>query len=159
MSTPDTPIKPRDRLQDFISSHLPLVGAMQASINYYDGKVFRLQAPLAVNHNDKGTAFGGSLYNLCITNAIGLGFLKAYEQGLDPNWVVAKAEIEYKAPANSETLVAHCQSPTDEQWQSFFDDYHSKGRARITLCSTVYEDEVIACHFTGQFALIGASQL
>ena len=108
-----------NRLEQFIDNHLPLIKAMGASIKSYDGKMFYLQAPLSKNHNDKYTAFGGSLYNLCITNAIGLGFLKAYEQGLDPNWVVAKAEISYLAPAKEETLTACCISPTENQWQDF----------------------------------------
>ena len=152
-------MQPTQRLQQFIAEHLPLVTAMQAEINFYDGQQFYLQAPLGLNHNDKYTAFGGSLYNLCITNAIGLGFIKAYEKGLDPNWVVAKAEIEYKAPAKSECLIAKCISPSEELWQQFFKDYNEKGRARIEITSTVYEGNIIACQFTGKFALIGASPL
>lgn len=152
-------IKPSTRLEQFIALHLPLVKAMSASINFYDGKDFRLQAPLQLNHNDKGTAFGGSLYNLCITNAIGLGFLKSYEKGLAPNLVVAKAEIEYLRPATDQTLIAHCKSPSEKQWAEFFDKFQHRGKAKIDLESTVYQDGKIACLFKGQFAIIGACDL
>ncbi len=159
MTTNKKMIASSARLEAFIGTHLPLVNAMQASINMYDGVDFRLQAPLRLNHNDKGTAFGGSLYNLCITNAIGLGFLKAYEQGLDPNLVVAKAEIEYKSPATDEILIAHCKSPSEKQWAIFFDEFQQRGKAKIELESTVYQNDKIACHFKGLFAIIGASDL
>ena len=147
------------KLEDFIASHLPLVSAMQASIHSYDGRDFCLQAPLALNHNDKGTAFGGSLYNLCITNAIGLGFLKSYEQGLAPNLVVAKAEIEYRAPVTDEILIAHCKSPSDEDWTAFFEEFKTRGKAKISLSSSVYQGDTIACQFNGLFAIIGAEDL
>ena len=93
-----------DRLDKFISNHLPLVVSMGARIHHYDGADFVVSAPLALNHNDKGTGFGGSLYCLCVTNAIGLLFLRCFEEGLNPDLVVSKAEISYLRPVASATI-------------------------------------------------------
>lgn len=143
------------RLERFLENHLPVMVSMGASVKHYDGQRFELQAPLALNHNDKGTGFGGSLYNICVMNAIGLGFLKAFERGLDPDLVVGKAEIEYKAPVNADPIVGIALSPDDEAWETFFQRYVETGKASITLESRIYEGDTEAVYFRGRFALIG----
>ena len=47
-------------LEQYLQQHLPLTVAMQVQAQAYDGQSLQLFAPLAVNHNDKGTAFAGS---------------------------------------------------------------------------------------------------
>ena len=143
------------RLERFVKRHLPLMVSMGAHIHSYDGKTFRLCAPLSLNYNDKGTGFGGSLYNLCVMNAIGLGFLKAFERGLAPDLVVGKAEIEYKAPVTTDPLVATSESPAEADWDQFFAEYATTGKAAITLESRIFAGEKEAVYFRGRFAIIG----
>ncbi len=149
------------RLEQFIATHLPLVNSMGLEIEHYDEycdeeNSFVVSAPLNKNHNDKLTAFGGSLYNLCITNAIGLCFLKCYEQGiLEPDLVVAKAEIEYLKPVSTEKIVAMCESPKPEKWQHFFEKYQYEKKAVISLHSEIIVDGEICVRFSGRFAIIG----
>lgn len=147
------------RLETFIAKHLPLISAMSLSIETYNDTVFEVSAPLAKNHNDKLTAFGGSLYNLCITNAIGLCFLKCYQQQiLEPDLVVSKADIRYLKPVASPKLLACCEIPAAQQWQQFFADYQQAGKASINLSSKVMVDGAIAAEFNGRFAIIGQDQ-
>lgn len=145
------------RLARFIQRHLPLVCEMGLEIVDYNGEQLVVQAPLAKNHNDKGTAFGGSLYNLCISNAIGLLFIKCFEQGLNPDLVVAKAEIEYLLPVTHDPIVSQSLSPSDELWQAFFSRYNERGKASIELQAIVASGTQNAVIFTGRFALIGES--
>ena len=144
-----------ERLNRFIADNLPLMVSMGAEIEFYDGQTFQLKAPLALNHNDKGTGFGGSLYCVCVLNAIGLVFLKCFEQGMNPDLVVGKAEIEYKKPVTSAEIIGHCESPAQDHWQRFFDDYAEKGKAGISLESRIFQNGEEAVYFRGRFALIG----
>jgi thioesterase domain-containing protein len=43
---------------------MPPVQALGLRVGHYDGIALQLQAPLAANINDKGSAFGGSLASL-----------------------------------------------------------------------------------------------
>ncbi len=144
-----------ERLNQFIADHLPLMVNMGAEIEHYDGEKFLLKAPLALNHNDKNTGFGGSLYCICVLNAIGLVFLKCFEKGMNPDLVVGKAEIEYKKPVTSESIIGHCDSPSQEHWDAFFDKFAEKGKAGISLESRIFENDEEAVYFSGRFALIG----
>ncbi len=147
------------RLSTFIQHHLPLIQAMELSIQHYDEAVFQVSAPLAKNHNDKLTAFGGSLYNLCITNAIGLCFLKCYENDiLEPDLVVAKANIHYLKPVKTETITARCNIPSCDNWQKFFTTYAEEGKAAISLTSRVIIDGDTCVEFSARFAIIGENQ-
>ena len=144
-----------ERLNQFIADHLPLMVNMGAEIESYDGEKFLLKAPLELNHNDKGTGFGGRLYCICVLNAIGLVFLKCFEKGMNPDLVVGKAEIEYKRPVKSASIVGHCDSPDQEHWDSFFEKFEEKGKAGISQESRIFENGEEAVLFSGRFALIG----
>lgn len=149
-------LPPTQRLTQFIAQHLPLVNSMGLSIDHYDPQGFQVTAPLSLNHNDKLTAFGGSLYNLCITNAIGLCFIKCYEQGiLEPDLVVTKAEINYLKPVSTVQISAYCASPDTSSWQAFFKHYQEKGKAGISLTSQVVIDDMVCVIFSARFAIIG----
>lgn len=154
-----TPNNACQRLNAFIENHLPLISAMGLSIHHYDTDIFQVTAPLSKNHNDKLTAFGGSLYNLCITNAIGLCFLKCYEQDiLEPDLVVAKADISYSRPVKTDPIMATCKIPNADNWSAFFEKYKAEGKAAISLCSQVIIDEQVCVEFNGRFAIIGENQ-
>ena len=53
-----------DEMKAFLYQHIPLAVAMQVNIDAYDGQHLVISAPLAVNNNDKGTAFAGSISSL-----------------------------------------------------------------------------------------------
>ncbi|NRA41635.1 MAG: YiiD C-terminal domain-containing protein [Pseudomonadales bacterium] len=143
------------RLQRFIENHLPLVKAMGAEITDYSDKAFSLSAPLALNHNDKMTGFGGSLYCLCVTNAIGLMFIKCFEQGLNPDLVVSHAEIDYQRPVADALITATASSPDTADWQQFFTRFDERGKAGMSLSSHIYSAGQLAVSFNGRFAIVG----
>ena len=146
-----------ERLNRFIQKHLPLVVCMGLKIDNYDGQQLIVSAPLSLNRNDKKTAFGGSIFNLCVTNTIGLAFIKCFEVGLNPNIVVAKADIEYLLPITSESIKSICISPQANAWQNFFKRFEEQGKASITLQSVVAEHGQPAAIFNGRFAIVGES--
>lgn len=145
------------RLERFIDKHLPQLTAMGVAIDSYDGTTLQLTAPLQLNHNDKMTGFGGSIYTLCLSNAIGLLFIKCFEAELNPNLVVKKAEIQYLQPAAADPLLSTCAAPSDSNWQDFFDYYREHGKSSITLQASLITPAGTAALFTGRFTIIGES--
>jgi hypothetical protein len=45
---------------------IPLLNAMQLSFNRFEDLELTMEAPLAPNINNKGTAFGGSIASICL---------------------------------------------------------------------------------------------
>jgi thioesterase domain-containing protein len=142
-----------DKLKEFFKSHLPLTQFMEMEVESYDGKRLILKAPLDPNINDKKTAFGGSLYNISVMACWGMAYLKTLEANIQCNQVVTKASIEYKAPVHG-TLRATCIAPGDEVVNAFINNFNEKGRARITLNSTIECSGKTAVEFEGTYAIL-----
>lgn len=141
-------------LQDFLLLNVPLARAARISVESYDGQSLILSAPLDENINDKGTAFGGSLYNLCVSAAWGMSSLKAKELGCHGELVVAKAEIEYLRPLR-ETLKAHAEAPSEDVLQHFQESYmrHGKGKFEVNVLIKDSQNQDCA-KFVGKYALL-----
>lgn len=143
-----------ESLESFLRAEVPLARAAQICVEAYDGTTLRARAPLGPNINDKGTAFGGSLYNLCVTAGWGMTSLKCGEHGLQGDIVVAKAEIEYLNPLN-EDLIAIVNSPNAEELSLFLANFRRRGKAAMTHQVTISSSDGIPCvRFKGKYAIV-----
>jgi len=143
-----------EALEVFLIKHLPLARAAEVSVDAYMGDQLIVSAPLEQNINDKKTAFGGSLYNLCVIAAWGMTHLKAKELGLEGDIVVAKGEIDYLRPLRSR-LIAKAESPLEAQLVHAKESYDRKGRAIFVIHVTVCDEQQQACvEFTGKYAVL-----
>ena len=150
------------RLDQFFQVHLPLGRAMGLEVNHYDGDSLTLSAPLDLNNNDKGTAFGGSLYCAAVMAGWGYFYLRCLQYKLNegaPNIVISKSEIEYLAPVDASTIIATCSDNDPSIWDGFLTRYQERGKAKVELTSVINANingvEQAAVKFTGTFALIG----
>lgn len=143
-----------DKLTDFVHQYLPTAVHMQIEVKDYDAQQLTLQAPLAPSINDKGTAFGGSIYVVAVMACWGMVYLRCVEQGLEPDIVVAKADIEYLKPVNGD-IVAQSQPAAEADWRVFFEQFAERGRAKIELCSEVVINGEVAARFHGLYAILG----
>ena len=66
--------------EEFFYDKIPITRAMGVRVTKYDGGQLRLAAPIALNHNHLGTAFGGSLSALATLAAYGLIWLEIGRQ-------------------------------------------------------------------------------
>jgi thioesterase domain-containing protein len=142
-------------LTEFVQTHLPIAQEMGITVEHYDGNSLTLVAPLDPNINDKGTAFGGSIYCVAVFTCWGMVYLKAREYGLQaPNVVVAKGEIDYLKPVNG-VIRATCSLVDDSVFDEFWLHYQQRGKAKVDLTSQVQDDngERLA-HFSGKYAII-----
>lgn len=143
-----------EELQAFLSTHLPLARAAGVSIDGYDGETLVASAPLENNINDKLTAFGGSLYNLCVIAAWSITHLKAKELGLTGDIVVAKGEINYLRPLR-EKLVAKAFSPDKESLDKACRYYEARGKAVFVVNAEIRDSSNEVCvNFTAKYAVV-----
>ena len=142
-------------LQSVLHGDIPLTREMGLEVLDWQGQALRLQLPLAANVNHKSTMFGGSLY--CAAVLVGWGWLhmRLRELGIDDGHIVIQeGQINYPLPVTG-AAVARCAAPDEKAWERFLTMYQRRGRARLTLQTTVCNvgrDEP-AVIFSGQYVL------
>ncbi len=141
------------QLSQFFKTHLPITQFMEMDVESYDGQTLILHAPLPPNINDKQTAFGGSLYNASVMACWGMLYLKTLEAGIKCNQVVTKGTIEYKAPVQGD-IRAICQAPGPDELEKMLKTFKLKGRARLTLTSSIECSGKKAVEFEGSYAIL-----
>lgn len=142
---------------DALSAHfagMPPVAAMQPAIaDWRDGHL-RLSAPLAVNVNDKGCAFGGSLVSLMTITAWGLIFLELAQAGIDADIFVADSRVRYLKPV-FEDLVVEAGFDDPVERAALADTMRKQGRASIRLKSeSLLSAGGVAASFVGRYVAI-----
>ena len=133
-----------ETLRDY-TRKLPPLAAIQAQVAAYDGHRLRLTAPLAVNVNDKGSAFGGSMTSLMTYAGWGLVTLQLQQAGLRTDVFVADSTVRYLKPLYAELRAEAVLAP-EQSWELFLATLAQRGRARIHLQARMIgtEGEVMA---------------
>ena len=124
---------------------LPPLAAIQARVCGYDGRCLRLEAPLAANVNDKGSAFGGSMTSLMTYAGWGLVTLHLHQAGVRADVFVADSSLRYLKPLYAD-LRAEATLAPGQSWDTFLATLAQRGRARIHLQArmTLPEGDVMA---------------
>ena len=115
---------------------MPPVRAMDIGIAAREGDTLTLRAPLAVNVNDKGCAFGGSLVSLMTLAGWGLVTLRCRHLGIDADVYVADSEVRYLAPLYGD-LEARAALADGTGWGPFDEALRTRGRGRVRIAATV----------------------
>jgi thioesterase domain-containing protein len=85
---------------------IPLLTAMELSLTGYDDLVLTMEAPLAPNINNKGTAFGGSLASIGLFGGWAVATLAFMDHGIaNTEIVVFKNEVTFERPARGHLVV------------------------------------------------------
>ncbi|OII58379.1 thioesterase [Pseudomonas putida] len=142
-------------LQTVLHGDIPLTREMGLEVLDWQQHTLRLQLPLAANVNHKSTMFGGSLY--CAAVLVGWGWLhlRLRESGIDDGHIVIQeGQISYPLPVTG-AAVARCEPPDEKTWERFLTMYQRRGRARLTLETTVSNagSDEPAVTFSGQYVL------
>lgn len=142
-----------DKLQKKLHSEIPLTKVMGIQIDDYNDKELITTAPLDININDKGTAFGGSLSTMTIISSWSMCWLISQELGYDSkNIVVIKNENSYRRPV-TRNLICHTQKPTAEQIQKVKSKLEEKGSASIKITSSIIEGSEVCVEFVGTYVI------
>lgn len=140
-------------LEKKLHTQIPLTRLMGLQIQKYTDEVLISSAPLEVNINDKGTAFGGSLSTVTIISSWSMCWLIAHELGFEENSIVIiKNETEYRAPVTQD-IVCHTQKPSKEEIQIVKEKLLSKKSASLKISSSILENQKTCLAFEGVYVI------
>jgi thioesterase domain-containing protein len=123
-------------LEAFLQERIPLTRALGCQVIAADRGGVHLRAPLEPNINMHGTAFAGSLASLSLLSGWIWVVVALRDCGEQAAVVVRRCEVDYLAPVDGE-LEVHCEPPVPAEWQIFSNSFRERGRARLSLASTV----------------------
>jgi len=93
---------------------IPLLTAMHLSFVSYDDLTLTMEAPLAPNINNKGTAFGGSIASICLFGGWAVATLAFLDNDIgNTEIVVYKNEMTFERPARGHLTVNAYLKPGD----------------------------------------------
>ncbi|MFI4867062.1 MAG: YiiD C-terminal domain-containing protein [Steroidobacteraceae bacterium] len=141
-------------LEQYLHQQIPLSRAMQVSAVDVTEESVQLSAPLAPNLNHRATVFGGSASALAILAAWSLLHVRLRASFPSVSIVIQRQSMSYSRPIHG-TFVARAALVQPGEWPQFVRLLTRRGRARITVASTLdYAGEEVG-HFTGDFVAFG----
>ena len=121
---------------------IPLLDAMQLSFVSYDDLRFEMEAPLAPNINNKGTAFGGSITSICLFGGWAVATLACSERGIDNTEIVVYTnEMTFEHPARGLLRVRTCLEPGDFGTCLARLEAGDPGRIRFNVSGELFHDD------------------
>ena len=141
-------------LNECITLHLPSIDAAGVSVETENNEQLILSAPLTLNHNDRGNAFGGSIFNIALMACWGALYLECRKHIANPNIVTRDGQIRYRHPCDEKIIRATCRKPNQRQWDGFFAHYEKTGKTSLSLTSKIMNGDEIAAYFEGVFVLL-----
>jgi thioesterase domain-containing protein len=148
------PLEPpfgKDYLQDRITSEFALARHIGIVVESAGEQGIVLCAPLAANANDKGTAFGGSLFSVAVLT--GWAWVARYLDAthLTADAVIQESTIRYLVPVHG-VLRATLIPPHTAHVEKFRKMLQRAGRGRIRLKVDIRQEETLASEFEGVYA-------
>ncbi|HEY5744231.1 MAG TPA: YiiD C-terminal domain-containing protein [Terrimicrobiaceae bacterium] len=137
--------------EEFLHEQIPITRAMGVRVAAYDGEQLKLIAPLALNHNHLGTAFGGSLSAVATLAGYGLLWLELADSKC--HLVIRRSCLSFHRPVRKE-IVAICRRPSQKDVWIFKATFAEQRKARINLDVTIEEDGLVAVEFSGVFVAL-----
>ena len=142
-----------EELQKKLHNEIPLTKLMNINIKEYNEKELITTAPLNININDKGTAFGGSLSTMTIISSWSLCWLISKELGFNSkNIVVIKNENSYKKPLTKD-IVCYTQKPSQQEIATLKEKLQTKKSASIKINSIIIENNETCVEFQGYYVI------
>ncbi len=103
-----------DRFEADCRRDIPLLTAMELAFVRYDDLTLTMEAPLAPNINNKGTAFGGSIASICLFGGWAVSTLGFMENGVgNTEIVVFRNDMTFERPARGLLRVEACVEPAE----------------------------------------------
>lgn len=141
------------KLQNKLHNEIPLTKLMNITIESYDEKHLLTKAPLDININDKGTAFGGSLSTMTIISSWSMCWLISQELKIDSkNIVVIKNENSYRKPVTKD-IFCYTQKPSFLEIENVARKIKEKGSASLKIKSSIIEDDEVCVDFEGIYVI------
>ncbi len=134
---------------------IPLLNAMQLSFVRYEDLTLTMEAPLAPNINNKGTAFGGSIASICLFGGWAVSTLAFVDQDIhNTEIVVYKNEMTFERPARGLlTVDAHIEPEDFSACLARLRSADDPGRVRLDIHVDLFHDEVRCASMQGLYVV------
>lgn len=133
--------------KDWVLGQIPLLRAMELSLDNFSNGQLTLSCPLPPNINDKGTAFGGSIATIATICGWAFTMLHARTQCDRPDAVIAEQHMKYLKPGTA-GLQAVCHSTVPE---TFYERLPQGRSARLELEVEVFSNSRLIATFSGLY--------
>lgn len=142
----------KSQLEKVLHDEIPITGLMGIEVQNISENSVTLGAPIEKNINHKRTAFGGSLYSVCVLTGWSLLFVKLKQLGAHGHIVIQESNIQYLLPVTS-NITAFSEVEDTKAFDRALKLFMKKGRARFELRTTVYQDQSLAVVFNGKYVI------
>lgn len=143
-------------LERYLHNHIPLSKAMEVAVVGMRPDTVILSAPLAPNINHRDTVFGGSASAVAILSAWSLVHSRLASEGISSRLVIHRNTMTYECPIDG-TFTAESALASPEGWGQFLRILGRRGKARVTVVSTLHFADQVAGRFEGEFVALGAN--
>ncbi len=142
-----------EEIQNKIHTQIPMTKLMQLELLSIDKNSLITTAPLKINVNDKGTAFGGSLSSIAIISSWCMAYYLSKRLNIEnPNIVIFKNETKFIRPVTKDII---CTSfiPNQEELSNLEVKLKTKNSASIKIHAQIIEDEKVCLDFQGLYVI------
>ncbi|MEO5721696.1 MAG: YiiD C-terminal domain-containing protein [Chthoniobacterales bacterium] len=137
--------------EKFLHEKIPLTRAMGLRVVGNDSGGFTIEAPIALNSNHLGTAFGGSINAVATLAGYGLLWLEIQETPADI--IIRESSIRFLHPIRT-VIRARCARPETKDLLGFHESLRISGKARISLSVGVEENGRTGAELRGTFVAL-----
>lgn len=142
----------RNQLQQHILDNIPLAKAMDLKVKEMTQHMIRLEAPLLPNSNDKGTAFGGSIYSLLVLSGWSLVASSLKTAAVTADVVVSKSNIDFVKPVTGE-LVAIATELEKDGIKAAVEKTLERGYAKLKIHAELTCNGEVAASFNATYCI------
>lgn len=141
------------KLQEKLHNEIPLTKIMGIRVCKIKDNKLITKAPLDININDKGTAFGGSLSTMSIISGWGMCYLLADKLNIsNSNIVIIENETSFKKPVTKD-FSCFTKIPSSDEIEILKAKLDKKGSASIKIYSTIEENNQCCVDFIGYYVI------
>jgi len=140
-------------IQNKIHTQIPMTKLMQVELKTLDDITLITTAPLNININDKGTAFGGSLNTLTIISSWCMAYYISKKFNInDSSIVISKNETKFLRPVTKD-IICNTFVPQKDELSQLKLSLDKKSRGSIIINAQIVEDEKVCVNFKGTYII------
>jgi thioesterase domain-containing protein len=140
-----------EEIQNKIHTQIPMTKLMQLELKSIDNTTLITSAPLNINVNDKGTAFGGSLSSIAIISSWCMAYYLSKKLNIgESNIVIVNNETKFLRPVTKD-IICTTYIPKEEEIKILKSKLEVKNSGTIKIYAQVIENGKICVDFRGTY--------
>lgn len=140
-------------IQNKIHTQIPMTKLMKLELKEINNNSLITKAPLDINVNDKGTAFGGSLNSITIISSWCMTYFLSKKLNIEnPNIVIFKNETKFIRPVTKD-IICTTFIPNEEELNTLKSKLHTKNSGSIKIHSQIIENDKVCVDFYGIYVI------